>query len=414
MASDLVNDLAGLGMSVEVVTQMPTRNVDDQTRLAFKGKKREVRGSIVINRVAAHFDEQGFLLKRLIHSLLVSAGIFLRALFIKGDVIFAYSTPPTMGLTGVILSKVKRIPLLYNLQDIFPDSMLNSGVLKGGPILKLGRWLENITYKGSNRIAVICEDFKRIIMSRGVPERKIAVVYNWIDEQQVVPVCRTDNVLISRYNLAADKFYVTYCGNIGLTQNLELLVDAVHSLREECPDLHCVIIGEGAHKPSLENYISGRNAGNISVFPFQPYEDIAHVYSLCDIGVVISKQGISKNSFPSKTWSIISASRAVLASFDEDSELCQKINSIGCGICVPPEDFNSLRIALVNAYNKRGMLAEMGAKGRKFINDHLARRAGTAQFYRLISELTPITKSEAPEATGSDVLPEVINIEKNL
>lgn len=389
LASDLVEDLAKNGCVVEVITPIPTRGVSKKTTNQYKTKKRELlnNGKIIINRINPYLSDGGSYLKRVFRSIIAILGIFIKALLIKGDIVFTYSTPPTLGLIGILIGKLKRIPVIYNLQDIFPDSLINSGLIKksltGKFLLGIGRLIERITYKYSDKIVVISEDFKKTLLSRGVPAKKIELIYNWIDTDKVVPIERKDNALIKRYNLDPTHFYVSYCGNIGLTQNLEMLINVAKEL-EYINDLRFLIIGDGAYKNILIEYAKKKSVTNVLLLPFQPYGDISHVYSLGDVGLIISKRNIGKNSFPSKTWSIMSAERSVLASFDVDSELCSIIRKAHCGVYVPADNKEALKEAVLELYNNREKLKKLGRNSRQYILENLTREKGTSKIKNIL------------------------------
>ncbi len=151
---------------------------------------------------------------------------------------------------------------VYCLQDIFPDSLAGTGLAKkGGLLWKIGRVIENFTYRNADKIIVISEDFKKNIMAKGVPEDKIVVIYNWVDEDAVKEVPRSENTLFDKYNLDRSKFYLTYSGNIGLTQNMDMLLKVMEELKTEAPDIRLVLIGEGAYKEQVVRKIAGQ-AGN--------------------------------------------------------------------------------------------------------------------------------------------------------
>lgn len=391
LLSNMAEDLASKGCHIDVITPVPVRGIDDKTRRTYRRLKREIRceGSLVIHRVYVPFKEPERVLLRAFRYVLVTVAVFLKALAIKTDILFVDSTPPTLGLIGIWLKRIKRVPAVYSLQDIFPDSLIYTGIITGGPLITIGRWLEKIVYANMDRIVAISQDFKRNIMKKGVPEHKIDIIYNWTDENVVVPVDRSENILLKRYNFATEAFYITYCGNIGHSQNLEILVDAAKAL-EYNEDMQFIIIGEGVHRQQLINYANEKGVRNVTFIPFQPYKDISHVFSLGDASLVISKHNIGHNSFPSKTWSIMSAGCPVLASFDEDSELCTLIKRANCGICVPPDDFNALRQAILELYNNREYARLLGKNGRLFVHGNLTRKAGTDNWYRIFKELTEL------------------------
>ena len=183
-----------------------------------------------------------------------------------------------------------------------------------------------------------------------------------------------------------DKFYLTYCGNIGLTQNFELLLSIMDELKDECPDIRLVIIGDGAYRKNVEDTVKKEGLDNVSMFPFQPYEEISHVFSLGDVGLVISKPGVGENSVPSKTWSIMSASRPVLANFDEN-ELHEIISDNECGIFTKAGDKQSFKEAIMKLYNDRAYCKECGRHGRSFLENKISKSKCLVQFIDLINEV---------------------------
>ena len=234
-------------------------------------------------------------------------------------------------------------------------------------------------------IIVISEDFKRNIMAKGVPEDKIVVVYNWVDQNAVKDIPRPENKLFAMYNLDPSKFYVTYNGNIGLTQNMDMLLEVAKSL-EANEDIHFVLVGNGAYLDQVKLIIQERNVGNVTLLPFQPYEDISHVFSLGNVSLVISKPGVGANSVPSKTWSIMSASRPVLANFDEN-ELKSIIEENNCGIFTKAGDKVAFTDAILKLYNDRELCREMGKNGRKFVMENLTKEVGTQKYVDVIKSV---------------------------
>lgn len=290
--------------------------------------------------------------------------------------VYLSSTPPIQGMIGALLKKIKKVPFIYNLQDIFPDSLVNNGLAKKDRLLwKIGRLIENFTYKNADKIIVISEDFKKNIMDKGVPENKIVVVYNWVDQNAVVDIPRKKNKLFDVYGLNRDKFYITYNGNIGMSQNMDMLMDVAADLMSNS-DIQFVLVGEGAYLENIKHMKTERRLDNVHILPFQPYEDISHVFSLGDVSLVISKPGTGAASVPSKTWSIMSASRPVLANFDEN-EIKEILVNNRCGIFTKAGDKKAFEDAILQLYENRELCHEYGKNGRRFVMDNLTREVGT-------------------------------------
>lgn len=354
-------------------------------------------GHMIIHRFSM-FKEGKNSLQRAFRYFLVNFIQYFKGIKAKNvDIIWGQSTPPTQGLLCALVKKHLKVPFVYNLQDIFPDSLVGTGLAKkGGLLWKIGRVIENFTYRNADKIIVISEDFKKNIMAKGVSEDKIVVIYNWVDQDAVVDVPRENNSLFDKYNLDRNKFYITYSGNIGHTQNMDMLLKVAKELESEVPDISFVLVGEGAYKVVAERVVKDERIGNVTFLPFQPYEDISLVFSLGDVGLVISKPGVGANSVPSKTWSIMSASRPVLASFDENELkdiLEGTITSTGlknsqgpCGMFTKAGDKDAFKQSILTLYNNRELCREYGKNGRQFVMDNLTREVGTSKYVEVIKQ----------------------------
>lgn len=382
LTTNLFEDAASSGIEVELYAPSPTRGVDQNTIEKYKKIREETRCNekLRIHRFSM-MQEGKNTIGRAIRYILLNLAFVWKGLRTKADVMFIDSTPPTQGFMAAILKKVKRIPIVYNLQDIFPDSLVHTGICSEKSIFfKIGRWMENVTYKNADKIIVISEDFKNNIMGKGVPEEKIEVVYNWVDEQTVKYIPRNKNKLFDEYGLDRNKFYVAYSGNIGYTQNLEHLLDVAEKLGKN-DKIGFVLVGDGAYKDELENQIVKRKIKNVVLIPFQSYERISEVFSIGDIGLIISKPGVGENSVPSKTWSYMAAQRPIIASFDKDSELANLITTNNCGVCVKPNDVGGMINAIMGMVHNS---YEYGINGRNFIEKELSRNNGTKKYIDII------------------------------
>ncbi len=178
-------------------------------------------------------------------------------------------------------------------------------------------------------------------------------------------------------------FYVAYSGNIGFTQNIELLIDVAQRIKND-KKIQFILIGEGVYKEELKKQIKKNNINNIRLIPFQPYDRISEVFSIGDCGLIISKPGIAINSVPSKTWSYMAAERPVLTSFDLNSELVSIITENDCGISVKPNSCDDLIRAIYSLKNGGGV---SGINGRKYIDKYLSREVGTKKYIDVIKSV---------------------------
>lgn len=385
---------ADAGFEMDAYTPMPCRGISKEVREEYKKKRVEklYDGKMTLHRFSMYAEGRNPIMRalRYVFCWIAQGWKGLRAKNV--DCIYLASTPPIQGMLGAFIKTIRGIPFVYNLQDIFPDSLVNNGLAKkDGLLWKIGRVIENFTYRNADRIIVISEDFKKNIMAKGVPEEKIVVVYNWVDQNAVVDIPREKNKLFDAYGLDRSKFYVTYNGNIGLSQNMDMLLEVMAELQVSHPDINLVLVGEGAYKAQVEKIVAEKQLKNVYLLPFQPYEDISHVFSLGDASLVISKPGTGAASVPSKTWSIMSASRPVLANFDEN-ELKQIVEKHNCGIFTKAGDKEAFKQSILALYNDRELAVEMGRNGRQFVMDNLTREIGTQKYVDVIKSVVAEAK----------------------
>lgn len=380
---------AEAGFDMVLYTPVPTRGITDEVRREYSKRLYEegLGGRLKVHRFPLMREGKNPI-QRAFRYFLNICKLYDKALKEKDvDVLCIGSTPPINGLMFPGIRKKLGCKIVYNLQDIFPDSMVTAKMTKRGSLLwKIGRKIEDLTYRNSDLIVVISEDFKRNIMEKGVPEEKIVIIRNWVDEQAVLDVPRAENDLFDTYGIDRNKFYVSYSGNIGLSQNMDMLLDVAKSL-EGNENIGFILVGEGAYKKQVEERIASDNIKNVTMLPFQPYEKISQVFSLGDCGLIISKKGIGGSSVPSKTWSVMSASRPVLASFDKGSELDDIVTGSGCGICVDANDPEAFRAAILQMAADRETCVQMGKSGRRYIEENLTRGIGTSKWVEVIHDV---------------------------
>ena len=382
MMEDFENELVKRKITSVNYTPVPSRGITDEVRKEYKKKKYEILkdGYVIVHRFPMIKEGKNFL-HRTLKFILCTAIEYFKGIKAKDiDVVFGSSTPPTQGmLCAKVARKLskkygKKVPFVYTLQDIFPDSLVSAGMTAEGSILwKIGRKIEDHTYRNADKIIVISRGFKKNIMEKGVPEEKITVIPNWADTDGIYPVERKNNILFDRYGLDRDKFYISYSGNIGLSQNLDLVIEAARQMQSEMPEVCFVFIGEGAGKEPFEAKIKENGLENIKVFPFQPYEEIAHVFSLGNVGLIISKSGVGSSSVPSKTMNYMAAEKPVIASFDKNSELSSMIETVGFGMVADADSKDELIDAIRSMKNDKS-LEEKGKRGKAYLLTELDKK----------------------------------------
>ena len=260
---------------------------------------------------------------------------------------------------------------------------MTTGLTKKGSLLwKIGRKIEDYTYRHADAIIVISEDIKRNIMEKGVPEEKIHIISNWVDTDEVKSVTKEDNRLFEELGLNRDTFKIVYAGNLGKAQGVSVALDVAEILKDNS-NIEFIIFGKGAQEESLKK--RAENLSNVKMFPLMPADRISEVYSLGDASLIMCKKGTGGAGVPSKTWSIMACQSPIIVSFDEDSELSRLITEKNCGICVPPENAELLASAVLTAYSEREMLKQKGINGYEYVIKNASAKVCPAKYVELIN-----------------------------
>ncbi len=362
-------------------TPTPTRGVNNEVRREYKKEKKltvELNGALTVHRFSLYREGRNSLTRALRYAILELQHLWCGLRSKDIDLLPVTSTPPIIGLIAVLLKKWKKIPYIFTVQDMFPESLVSTGMTSKGSILwKIGNWVSNVTYRHAEHIVVISDSMKTTLVEKGVSAEKISVIYNWIDTKATHPVPRDENPLFDELGLSRDGFYVTYAGNLGNSQNVSLLVDCAKQLADKT-DIHFVIFGEGSEKSKLENRIRESKLTNIHLFPLQPMEKVSQVYSLGDISFVTCKKGVGSGAFPSKAASILATGTPIIASFDVDSDLCSVLRENEAGLCADAEDVGAAVEAVLTLYTDAERCRAYGENARALACNKFSKENGVA------------------------------------
>lgn len=381
VVDDLMHRLAAEGDESVIYVPTPTRNV----REGVEWKRKEVLcdGKMVVKRFHMYGEGKNPVLRALRYCFCELAYLH-HLLWDKYDVAFIDSTPPIQGLKLPIVRLFRKCPVVYNAQDLFPDTLSGTGLAKkGGLLWKIGSWVARVTFNNTDKIIAISEDIKRtLVEEKGFPADKVVVVYNWVDSDAVVPIAKEENPLFDEFGLSRDKFHVVYAGNLGNAQNINIVVDAAARLRDN-EDVEFVVFGSGGLENDIRARIEAEGLKNLRLLPLQPVERVKYVYSLGDVCLVSCKEGLGGSAMPSKTWSILSCGRPVLANFDE-GELQMILTKNELGVFTKAGDLEGFVEAIRQLASESKKCAEMGARGRQFILDNLTKDAGTRKYAEVL------------------------------
>jgi colanic acid biosynthesis glycosyl transferase WcaI len=384
----IVTELAGYGYEIHVVTALPwyrRHQVEPGWRGRLVRRERTAWGSI--NRVHPFpGDDKTRLLRRAVgfvaYSVLAGAvGLRAGGWFRRVDAVIAMSPPLTLGITGFVVSRLRRGRFVFNIQDVFPDAAVETGAINNSAVISVATALERLSYRLADAVTVLSDDLRDNVVSK-LPASmavNVHVIPNFVDTEAIVPADR-----LTRYRAElglGTEPIVLYAGNVGFSQSLDLIVAAAREL----DDVTFLINGDGAARTALEAEASG--LANVRFAGFIAPDRLGELLATGDVHVVPLKAGLGRVSVPSKTYSIMAAARPVVASIDPGTEVPRIIADAGAGVAVPPDDSEVLIAALRALVDEPREAREMGNRGRAWVERNASPAAVGVAYDRLIVSL---------------------------
>ena len=299
----------------------------------------------------------------------------------RPQAIISMSPPLTLGLTGWLASRLRFCPSVFNIQDVFPDAAVETGAITNTRIIAAARWLERVSYHRSDVVVVLSDDLKANVVAKVSPRHahKVTVIPNFVDADRIRPMNRLTSY---RTELGiGNETVVMYAGNVGYSQSLEMLIETARHM----PEVVFVINGDGSARKELEASAAG--VANVKFAGYQPRDRVAEVLASGDIHVVPLRAGLGAVSVPSKTYSILAASRPVVAAIDEGTEVTRILQQSGAGISVPPDAQSEFARAIASLVADPAKAEQCGASGRKWVETHVSPAVVARSYLEVIAML---------------------------
>jgi glycosyltransferase involved in cell wall biosynthesis len=316
----------------------------------------------------------------------------------RSDIVIATSPQLLVGLTGWWISRLKRCPLVFEVRDLWPESLLASGIGRQDSILI--RSLERLTsflYRRSDRIVVVTEAFKENLMNRrGLPKEKIDVVENGVETELFAP--DKDGAAIRAANGWDGRFIVSYIGTIGAAHGLDIILQAARRLHEILPQALFVLVGEGAEKETLRALAEQERLSNVLFLDQQPRDIIPFYINASDLCLVLLRNAeLFTTVLPSKMLECMACARPVVLGVDGQAR--KILDQAQGGVHITPGDPEALAQAVMDLYRNPALRARLGENGRNFICAHYSRRQKALQYQGILERLT---KKNEGRVTGGN------------
>jgi putative colanic acid biosynthesis glycosyltransferase WcaI len=277
------------------------------------------------------------------------------------DVVVALTDPPIIGLVAWATARRTGARFVFLCQDIFPEV---ANLLEDFRSERVNAILERVNrflVRRADRIVALGETMKnRLVEGKGASADKITVIHNWADGNLLSPAPK-DNPFAREQGLV-HRFVVMHAGNIGLSQNLDALVEAASELRAE--DIVVLFVGDGVRRKPLEEEAARRALENVRFVPYQPRERMRESYATADVFIVSLKRGLAGYIVPSKLYGILAAGRPYIAAIEEDSEVAAITRKHECGLLVAPGDVGGLVHEISRLHRDRNLARRLGENAR--------------------------------------------------
>jgi putative colanic acid biosynthesis glycosyltransferase WcaI len=390
-AFDLAEGLAKRGRQVTVITGVPNHPSSLGRAFCQAARCPEVAAAgYNVVRVPVFRSEN----PRTLNRLLTYASFALSAAWAglrqpRPGVVLAVSPLPT-GLAAMPVHWWRRAPLLFDLQDIWPDSALAVGVMRPSLALRLLRRLERFFYRRCALIVGITEGFRRYVVHLGIPPQRVAVVPNGVD-------CGMFGVAEAGRQFTDSlepkgKFVVGYAGNIGLAQGLTTLLDAAEAL---CGShVKFQLVGEGTDKARLRKLARIRQLENVEFLDGVPRQQVASILAGCDaLLLILRRDPLFDITIPSKLYEYMAAGKPILCSVG--GEAAGLVASAECGLPVEPSNGAALAGAVQRLSEDPALCGTLGANGKRCARERFSRDSLMADYAEMINGLAPAARKPA-------------------
>ncbi len=315
---------------------------------------------------------------RILHEATFIISSFINLIFSsRADLMIVVSPPLGLGIAACVISKLKKMPFVFHIQDLQPDAAAELGMIKNKMVLSLLYGIEKFIYDSAAAVSVISGGMRDKVISKGIDSNKVLLFPNWVNTEHIKPMerdnkFRTDNKL-------GNRFVALYAGNIGMKQGWDVVLEMALKTTGN-KNIVYVIAGDGAYKKDLINKYSELNLNNVLFLPVQSKEMLPYMLAAADVCLIPQRKKITDIVMPSKLLGIMASGRPVVAGANQGSELYNVIKESGGGIAVEPENAEMMLEAIMVMYKDPRKKEDFGQKARGYAVSHLNSKNLLRQF----------------------------------
>jgi glycosyltransferase involved in cell wall biosynthesis len=288
------------------------------------------------------------------------------------DLVFASSPSLFVGLAGYILSRLRRVPFVLEVRDLWPETAIVLGALRHPTLIKLATWLARFLYRRAERIIAVTQGIREGIVQAGIPNSKIVFVPNGVDDDLFATLSEARAEQIRREYNWGDRFVAIYAGTLARSDGLEAIVRAATALADY-HDLLVVFLGDGEVKPALMDLAEQLQASNVMFIPSQPKRRVPDFITAADVCLMpVKGDSFFQMTLPNKLFDYLAGARPVIAAVPP-GEAQILVEEACAGLVIPPEDELNLAAALLDLCDDLEARRRYGQNGRRYVLEHYLR-----------------------------------------
>jgi glycosyltransferase involved in cell wall biosynthesis len=394
-AYEMAQGLIRAGHQVTMITEVPN-HPEGIIRPEYRGRLyvREELDGIDVRRVWVSASpnknfrtRMAFYLSFMLNAALAGLGLARG----RYDVIYTTSPPLFVGGAALTISYLRRIPLVFEVRDLWPESAVLLGELNNQLAARLSTWLETMCYRRARQIVTVVKSIKNRLIERGYPETQICLIRNGanIELYQPAPINQT---LRRELDIGPDQFVLIYTGLHGLMHGLDTAVEAAHLLRDQADDLLFIFVGDGVRKAALQARVQELALKNVRFYPLQPEKKLPGFITMANAGLSLGRKNpLSRGALPVKMFTYMACARPVLLAYQ--GEAAELVNEAQAGIVVEPENPEALAGAIIQLKNDPDTCRQLGSNGRRAVVEKYSRQAQAQQLVQLLERIVDRPKT---------------------
>ena len=406
VVSDVAESLRDYGHDVTVLTgfpNYPSGKLYPGYRL--RPFQRETIRGVPVIRVPLFPDHSRSGGKRALNflSFAGSAALLGSWLAPRVDAIYVIHPPLTIGVPAGFLSRLRGVPFVYEIQDMWPETLRATGMVHSERILGLLGWYAKRVYRRAAAIRVISPGFRDNLVAKGVPADRIHVISNWVDTEFYRP--EDPDASLAIQTGMAGRFNVMYAGTIGLAQGLDTILNAA-SLLCDLPEVQFVLVGDGADAERLRERARAAGLQNVRFLGRYPAENMSRLYSLADLLLVhLRDDPLFRITIPHKVFTYLANAKPILVAARGD--VATVVESAKAGLCCPPSNPQAMSDAVRRFFAMpKAERSALGKNGRLAACESYARGPLTAQIAAMLTDVVSSHCRKADTILGKSHVPD--------